>query len=512
MRRIRTTACVALACATLLLAPAPSPLLAGKAGEVRVRSFDALNEGVAAYRRGEYAIAVERLRESTSLALNSFRAHYYLGLALIGNREYREAIEILVVVLDLDPEHLQSLVALGDAYLKLGNIPESRAGYARALKVRPAYPAALDGLARSYEAEADEERAIELFTEAIRSNKGYAPAYTHLGDLYLRQDDLDQAVELLEEAIEIRRDYAPGLNRLALGYGRLGLHNEAVATIQAAIELEPLNPIHLVTLGRLQLNQGFVTGAERSFHEALAIEEGMPEATAGLGAVAYRRGEFEIALAKIDAALAHPRLEALLAKRLAGYRETIAAEGDEVAVLIANVKGETATPEEYGRLAELAVSRGLWQPAVELQRNAPQSPKQQERLAYILFKAGHYREAHDIYQQLAAESDNIDLQLNTGVTLALLGNDSGAAAAYRKVLEADPVNRRALIYLGNALLRLGRRTEAAAAYGRSLGYGVEDEAAERIRRILLQFAPELIPSEDDEPPPPPREEKEVRPS
>ena len=34
-----------------------------------------------------------------------------------------------------------------------------------------------------------------------------------------------------------------------MAYGRLGLHNEGVATIQEAIELEPLNPVHLITLG-----------------------------------------------------------------------------------------------------------------------------------------------------------------------------------------------------------------------------------------------------------------------
>ena len=507
MSRPRATACAALACAILLSTTGPSPLLAGRAAQVRVRSFEALNEGVSAYKRGDYALAVERLSESVSMALNSFRAHYYLGLALIGNRQYVEAIEIFEIALDLDPQHLQSLVAIGDAFLKTGNIAESRAAYSRALKVRPAYPPALDGLGRSYEAQSDEDRAIEQFEEAIRSNKGYAPAYTHLGDLYMRQGDLEQAVRLLEEAIEIRRDYAPGLNRLALAYGRLGLHNEGVATIQEAIELEPLNPVHLITLGRLQLNQGFVTGAESSFQAALELDPDMPEGRAGLGAVAYRRGEFEKALADIDAALVHPRLGALMRKRLAGYRETIAAEAEEVFTLIAHVEDETATPEEQARLAELAVSRGLWQPAVDLQRGAPDTPAQRERLAYMLFKAGQYREAHSIYSELAAGSDNPDLQLNTAVSLALLGDDAAAAEAYRRVLEIVPGNRRALIYLGNSLLRMGHNGDAAQAYAESLSGNVEDEAAERIRRILLQIAPELIPEEEEAPPPRPDEDE-----
>jgi tetratricopeptide (TPR) repeat protein len=124
----------------------------------------------------------------------------------------------------------------------------------------------------------------------------------------------------------------------------------------------------------------------------------------------------------------------------------------------------------------------------------------------MLFMAGQYREAHGVYSQLAAESENPDLQLNTAVSLALLGDDAGAAKAYRRVLEIDPENRRAMIYLGNSLLRMGRNLEAAQAYAESLAGSVEDEAAERTRRILLQIAPELIP--EDEEPPPPRDEGE----
>jgi len=69
--------------AALLSAPAA---LAGKAGEVRTESFKLLNQGVAAYKRGDYRLAVDKLNRSTAMALNSFRGYYYLGLALIGDR------------------------------------------------------------------------------------------------------------------------------------------------------------------------------------------------------------------------------------------------------------------------------------------------------------------------------------------------------------------------------------------------------------------------------------------
>ena len=69
-------------------------------------------------------------------------------------------------------------------------------------------------------------------------------------------------------------------------------------------------------------------------------------------------------------------------------------------------------------------------------------------------------------------------------------------------LRSRPIARRwsssrtswkAQLYLGNALLRLGQRAEAIEAYRQFLGVGEDGEAAERIRRILKQIAPQALP-------------------
>lgn len=508
-------AALGVACGLSTLAPvargAPPD---GRAGEVRVRAFELLNQGVAAYNRGEFALAAEKLRESAAIALSSFRAHYYLGLALLGDRRAREAIEALEVALDLDENHVQAMVALGDARLELGDIDEARAAYFRALKARADYPAALDGLARSYEAQANEAEAIAHYRRALASDRGFAPAYTHLGDLYLRQDRLGEAVRLLEEAVAVRPDYAPGMNRLALVYGRLGLHNEAVALILKAIELEPGEPRHRATLGRLQLGQGFITLGESSFREALAIDAALPEGREGLAEVARRRGQYAAALAELDLALGDERLRLLTRERLERTRQAFAAERDRVAELEARVAAEEAAPADYAELAAIYARRGLWEEAAALQAQATGDPSQQERRAYMLFHAGRYRDSHELYATLAASRPGSHHLVNDGVTLARLGKDEAAIEAFRAALDLDPEELRARLYLGNALLREGRAPEAARAYREYLDRRSEGEAAERVRRILRQIAPELLPPPPADPlpavpPPPPADEPAV---
>lgn len=481
----------------LALAPAAR---AERADVVRAESFRLLNEGVAAVRRGDFKDAVEKLEKVASMALNSFRAHYYLGLALTGDRQTLRAVDSFLYAIDLDPNHLQARVELGNAFLHRGDTDEAVAQYYQALKLRAEYPPALDGIARVHEARGEFDPAIKFFNRAIDSNRGYADAYTHLGDLYLSLGQLDEAVRLLKEAVAIRPDFARGLNRLALAYSRLGLFNEAVSTIHEAIALEPREPEHRVTLARVDLQLGLEDSAEQVLQEALSLDPDNPRALMVLAEVDRRRGDYELSLAHLDTALEGGRFNSAMRIQLEDARAAIVAERTRFyTMMVRTLKGRALT-EDFLALAAIHAERGLWEDAVGYQAAAGPEGVEYERYAYMLFRAGRFREALAAYEELAAGNPNADREVNLGVTLARLGNDPGAIEAYRRALELDAGNLPARLYLGNSLIRIGETDEGVRAYKDYLDGGGVGEAAERARRILRQLAPELL--EQDEPPPP----------
>lgn len=486
-----------IAVVALLAIAVMAPALAGKAGEVRAEAFRLLNQGVSAYRKGLYSESADKLTRATSMALNNFRAHYYLGLALIGDRRYDEAITALEVALDLDPDHIQSFVAKGDAQLKQGDLQESKASYFLALKLRPEYAPALDGLARLEQAGAEEEAAIALFQRAIASDAGFARAYTHLGDLYLKRRQFEEAVLLLEEAVSVRPDFGDGLNRLAQAYGKLGLDTLAIGTIQIARELEPNNPSHAATLGWLYVGQGLIATAENWFLAGLELDRAFPESRRGLAEVARRRGQYDLALNQMDSALADSRLEALERRRLQAYRDTLAQELERLTALEGLRDVGDANPDDHAQLAMIYAARGDWNAAVEALENAEGSAMRDERLGYALFRAGRYRDAMNLYEAAGGEGNDVDRALNLGVCAARLGRDQKAVEAYRRVIELEPEHRIAQLYLGNALLRLGQRDDAVEAYKAFLVHGTRGEAAERVRRILTQIAPGAVADSHD---------------
>ena len=492
-------AVLALALASALAAPA----WAGRAIEVRKQAFVLLNEGVAAYNKGDYKASVDALKQASNMSLNSFRTYYFLGLALTGDRRYAEAVEALSVALDLDPSHIQANVASGDALLLQGNIDEASPFYYRALKLRAEYPGALDGLARVAEAQADDDRAIAFYERAIASDKGFAAAYMHLGDLYLRKGRLDDAVKLLVEAVKIRPDFGPGLNRLAAAYGRLGFSNEAVATIRKAIELEPRNAEHRSILGHVLLGMGVDGGAAAAFREAVALDPGEPKAHAGLSELARRAGRYDEALAEIDQALGDPRLDRRQREIATAQRATLLEEKTRAGDLEARAAAGTASAADMASLAEILAARGEWsRAALMLESTSPEGPAR-ERLAYYLFRSGRFRDAHEAYASLAQGASRGDLEINDGAALARLGSDAQAIQAFDRALALDPNQERALLYRANALLRLGRPEDATGAYKRFLEVKPDGESAEQVRRILAQLSPAPPPAPAPAPAPSP---------
>jgi len=483
----------AFALLVLVAASAATVAHAGKAGEVRKAAFKLVNEGVAAYNRADYRAAIPPLQKAAAMSLNSFPAHHYLGLALAGDRRYAEAVEAYKIALDLEPDHLQANVSMGDAWLAQGDTDEAQPYYVKAGKLRPEYAEALDGLARVAEAQALDEQAIALFERALASDKGFAPAYTHLGDLYLRAGKLDEAVKLLVEAVSVRPDFGPGLDRLAAAYGRLGFSNEAVATIRKAIELEPNDPQHRATLGEVLLGMGVVAGAEASFQAAIAIDPADPKARAGLAEISRRRGDYPAALVQIDTALADTRLDRRRRGELTKQRAVIDAERDRAAHLAAAIASGAATAADRAALAALEAARNRFDLAADLLASTNPEGPDRERLAFYLFRAGRFREAHGLYAELALAQPRADLAVNDGACLARLGDDAEAKAAFTRALGIDPDQPLAKLYLGNALLRLGDTAGAASTYRAFLAAFPTGASAEQVRRVLAELPPGAMP-------------------
>ena len=470
--------------AALLLSSTPA--LAVKALEARNIAFKLQSEAMKLYKEGSYRKAIELLRQVTNLSLNSFLAYFYLGLSLSADHRYSEALEPLKIALELEPGHIQAHIALGDVYLKLGDVSEARAEYLRALYAQESYAPAHDGLGRVYEAQGDYDRAIEEYKKALQINIAYPDAYANLGELYLSRDRLDEAIELFLKAIQVKPDFALGYSRLGIAYSREGMINQAIAAIGRGKEIAPQDPLPYLSLGQIFLEAGNLDRAESEIEAALARDPAEYEGWLLKARLLMAREDLNGALSVLETALASDIRDPAGRRELERAQEKFRATATRIAGLTSAIAATPDNVEPYGELAAVLFDAGATGKAVEPARRAAEiSPDDATRLqlAYYLLMAQQSAEAAALLKELAERGSPTAL-LNLGVAQASLGQDEAATDSYRKYLESHPKDPLPHLYLGNSLFRLGRGSEARAAYQNYLDLASGDEKTGRVRRLL----------------------------
>jgi len=371
--------------------------------ELRARVFKDLTDGIQAYKEGRPKDAIPLLEAAADVALNSFRAYFYLGLAYSSDRQYRKALDPLGVALELDPVNLPARVAIGDCHLKLGDPEEALAEYHRALRLQEDYAPALDGLARTAEASGDIDKAIENYRRAIALNPGFPDASMNLGDLFLREGRNQEATRLFLDAIRVRPDFAAAYNRLGVAYSRQKLSNEAIAALRHAQSLERGNPWHPVTIGGIFMDLENLVQAEREFDEALKMDPDYLEAYLAKAALLRRQGRLDEAVVFLDVGLSR-NVEAPTARaQLRETRDQYAQENEKLAALQTSLTphSDEATTMEGGEATEGdATTEGAPAPADD--------PVALVALAELRQQLGDHAEAVRLLEQAVTQGNSTD--------------------------------------------------------------------------------------------------------
>ena len=153
---------------------------------------------------------------------------------------------------------------------------------------------------RNYRNE-DNERAIELFRDAIGKDPKYAVAYAALAESYTFKAEkldaslywLESAVQAAEYAVAIDPQCAEAYSALGSAYFAKGWYRRANAALTRALEL---NPNYAVVLGRLALSAQTVGDWDRAWQRArraVEIDPNDPLNYLRLGDIYFGLGEID---------------------------------------------------------------------------------------------------------------------------------------------------------------------------------------------------------------------------
>jgi uncharacterized caspase-like protein/Tfp pilus assembly protein PilF len=222
----------------------PNPVLSAPATPqtnvgARYAAQAALNEGVAAHKRGEYTLAITHFSEAIRLEPQDPDGFTRRGLSYFSNHDYDEAIADLSEAIRLAPESARAHLYRGMAYHGKDDSNPDRAiaDYNNAIRFDPKLAFAFFARAYAYRSKKDFDRAILDYTEAIRLNPE-GSWFKERGAVFFDKKDFDRAIADYDEAIRLNPNdgksfYDRGLAKLKKG------DSSGDADIAKARQLDP---------------------------------------------------------------------------------------------------------------------------------------------------------------------------------------------------------------------------------------------------------------------------------
>jgi TPR repeat protein len=149
---------------------------------------------------------------------------------------------------------------------------------------------------------ASPDQKLRLFSAAARLEPTFSQACFQLGRLYDARRDWKSAAEWMARVSPADAGYREALFRLGSARYRRGEYPGAIEALAKLAGLIPLAEV-FSNLGSAQLRAGDAAAVE-SFRKALESDPSDPDYHFNLGYAEWRRGEFESAAARFQAALA----------------------------------------------------------------------------------------------------------------------------------------------------------------------------------------------------------------
>lgn len=348
------------------------------------------------YERGRWQEALDELK--AAIAINPYNGswHFNLGLTYDALDKFDAAIAAYRQALEIDPDDLEILCALGVDSNRTGCFDEAIGFFEKIESLDPAYEACYCNRIVSYAEKADHEKAEEMFFLARQYREHCPVCYYHMGSSLFARGLFDRALWCWQQVQSTDPDYPQVHARIADALWAKGQLPEARTHFIEELRASPGNLDIMLDLGELLMEMQEWTPAAEKFRQVLELSPEDGAALFHLGELALRENATDDALDFFKRAL----------------------------------KSDRTFPGAHLRIAQLY-----------LQRHHP---------AEAAFHANCELSQHDSDEQTLVELGNLFLDIE---------QPSMAETALRRVLLVNPQNAAARHNLAVALLKAGRTSE-----------------------------------------------------
>jgi serine/threonine protein kinase/Tfp pilus assembly protein PilF len=193
--------------------------------------------GVALLNQGYFPDAVEAFRKAIDIKQDKVSAHVNLAVGLTKQGKLPEAIQACRKAIELAPGDGDGYFCLGNALNDEGKLPEAVKAYEKSIELHVKdMPGAYNNLGNALHAQGEETAAIEAY-EMAKTFSRWPALYVNLGKALRDQGQLQNALDAFEWAINKDPNFAVAHCQQAEVFRRQGRLEDALKSLKRADQL-----------------------------------------------------------------------------------------------------------------------------------------------------------------------------------------------------------------------------------------------------------------------------------
>ena len=219
------------------------------------------------------------------------------------NSRFQQAAEGYWKVMEADPGHAQATYLLGMVMHRIGENEKAIELMSQALAFGYGGAEEYCNLGIIYNQLGRLEDVVECQKQSIARDPQYTAAYFNLGNAYRDLSQPEAAIEALQTAVAQKPDFPQAYNNLGLAHYDAGRFEDALACYDKALTSKPDYTDAYLNMGNALRELGRPDAAAVSFQKAIVLDHDLFEAHNNLGNVLMEQDQLEAAAASYATAI-----------------------------------------------------------------------------------------------------------------------------------------------------------------------------------------------------------------
>ncbi len=241
--------------------------------------FDvAVEDAIQLIRRGARDAGIARLRGVIQEVPTHTAAYTFLAEALKENREFGDATQVFLSLLDVKPQSREGYYGLGNILLEQGRLDAAIGEFRKSLEIDPEYVEAHYNLAAALVHTGQPAGALDQFGEVLRIDRCNGAAWQGRANVLVSLGRIAESIGDYRMALKYAPDAADTHHNLGVVLADLGESREAREHLRRAVELVPQNPQIQFSWGAFLLREREYSAAVKPLAKVLDLMPDHPAA------------------------------------------------------------------------------------------------------------------------------------------------------------------------------------------------------------------------------------------